>query len=82
MALDLVAYFTFLTWFLAVCFRMDLACNIALEATSLVTVEQDGRREIDIKRYAKVEKVSLISMIWQHLEMQIFCRNLGVLHLL
>ena len=37
---------------------MDLACNIALDATTMVSVEQDGRREIDIKRYAKVEKVS------------------------
>ena len=42
--------------------RMDLACNIALEATSMVTVEQDGRREIDIKRYAKVEKVIIVTM--------------------
>ena len=40
---------------------MDLACNIALEATSMVTVEQDGRREIDIKRYAKVEKVIIVA---------------------
>jgi len=37
--------------------RADLACDIALEATSTVSVEQNGRREIDIKRYAKVEKV-------------------------
>lgn len=35
----------------------DLACDIALEATSTVSVEQNGRREIDIKRYAKVEKI-------------------------
>ena len=40
---------------------MDLACNIALEATSMVTVEQDDRREIDIKRYAKVEKVIIVA---------------------
>ena len=38
-----------------------MACNIALEATSMVTVEQDGRREIDIKRYAKVEKVIIVT---------------------
>ena len=36
----------------------DLACQIAYEATSTVTLEESGRREIDIKRYAKVEKVS------------------------
>lgn len=42
---------------------MDLACQIALDATSTVLVEENGRKEIDIKRYAKVEKVrySLIS---------------------
>ncbi|KAK2156606.1 hypothetical protein LSH36_209g05053 [Paralvinella palmiformis] len=36
---------------------MDLACQIALEATSTVAIEENGRREIDIKRYAKVEKI-------------------------
>jgi T-complex protein 1 subunit gamma len=36
----------------------DLACNIALDATATVALEENGRREIDIKRYAKVEKVS------------------------
>lgn len=36
---------------------MDLACEIALEATHTVAVEENGRREIDIKRYAKVEKI-------------------------
>lgn len=35
----------------------DLACNIALDATSTVSLEENGRREIDIKRYAKVEKI-------------------------
>jgi T-complex protein 1 subunit gamma len=35
----------------------DLAVNIALEATATVAVEQNGRREIDIKNYAKVEKI-------------------------
>ena len=49
-------------WTVAILYsRMDLACNIALEATSMVTVEQDGRREIDIKRYAKVEKVIMVT---------------------
>lgn len=36
---------------------MDMACDIAIEATSTVAIEENGRREIDIKRYAKVEKV-------------------------
>lgn len=37
----------------------DMACNIALDAVSTVAMEEGGRREIDIKRYAKVEKVSI-----------------------
>ncbi|KAK7115700.1 T-complex protein 1 subunit gamma-like [Littorina saxatilis] len=36
---------------------MDLACKIALDATSTVYVDDNGRKEIDIKRYAKVEKI-------------------------
>ncbi|XP_005102245.1 T-complex protein 1 subunit gamma [Aplysia californica] len=36
---------------------MDLACQIALDATSTVVVEENGKKEIDIKRYAKVEKI-------------------------
>ncbi|CAL8096463.1 unnamed protein product [Calicophoron daubneyi] len=35
----------------------DLACQIALDAVKTVAIEVDGRQEIDIKRYAKVEKV-------------------------
>lgn len=35
----------------------DLACQIALDAVNTVVVDENGRREIDIKRYAKVEKV-------------------------
>ncbi|KAH3834273.1 T-complex protein 1 subunit gamma-like [Dreissena polymorpha] len=35
----------------------DLACKIALEATATVALEEGGRKEIDIKRYAKVEKI-------------------------
>lgn len=35
----------------------DLACKIALQAVSTVLLEENGRCEIDIKRYAKVEKV-------------------------
>jgi len=36
---------------------MDLACQIALEATATVYIEENGHKEIDIKRYAKVEKI-------------------------
>ena len=43
--------------------RADLACDIALEATSTVSIEQNGRREIDIKRYAKVEKVQCFILL-------------------
>nr|QBH73659.1 chaperonin [Franklinothrips vespiformis] len=35
----------------------DLACSIALDAVQTVSLEENGRREIDIKRYAKVEKI-------------------------
>jgi len=35
----------------------DLACDIAIDATKTVMMDQGGRREIDIKRYAKVEKI-------------------------
>lgn len=35
----------------------DLACQIALDAVYTVMMEENGRREIDIKRYAKVEKI-------------------------
>merc|ERR1712226_349781 len=35
----------------------DLACQIALDATSTVAIEENGKKEIDIKRYAKVEKI-------------------------
>ncbi|KOX76721.1 T-complex protein 1 subunit gamma [Melipona quadrifasciata] len=34
-----------------------LACQIALDAVYTVMLEENGRREIDIKRYAKVEKI-------------------------
>jgi len=38
--------------------RGDLACNIALDAVSTVAIDRgDNRKEIDIKNYAKVEKV-------------------------
>ena len=35
----------------------DLICDMALDAVVKVTVETGGIKEIDIKRYAKVEKV-------------------------
>lgn len=35
----------------------DLACNIALDAVQTVARDQGDRKEIDIKNYAKVEKV-------------------------
>ncbi|XP_053718384.1 T-complex protein 1 subunit gamma [Synchiropus splendidus] len=35
----------------------ELACSIALDAVMTVTQDRHGRREIDIKNYAKVEKV-------------------------
>lgn len=37
---------------------MDLACEMALRAVKIVSVESTGsQREIDIKRYARVEKI-------------------------
>lgn len=35
----------------------QLACNIALDAVRTVELDDNGRKEIDIKKYAKVEKV-------------------------
>ena len=35
----------------------DLMCNIALEAVQTVVVDLENRKEIDIKRYVKVERV-------------------------
>lgn len=35
----------------------DLAVNIALDAVETVTITDGGRTEVDIKRYAKVEKI-------------------------
>ncbi|XP_067878853.1 T-complex protein 1 subunit gamma [Heterodontus francisci] len=37
--------------------QIDLACNIALDAVKTVELEENGRKEIDIKKYAKVEKI-------------------------
>lgn len=36
----------------------SLACSIALDAVRTVQFEENGRKEIDIKKYARVEKVS------------------------
>ena len=38
-------------------YRSDLACDMALDAVQTVAVQSGDRKEIDIKRYAKVEKV-------------------------
>jgi len=35
----------------------DLACKIALDAVQTVAMEENGRKEIDIKRYARIEKI-------------------------
>jgi len=35
----------------------DLMCTLALLAVRTVVKEEDGKREVDIKRYARVEKV-------------------------
>lgn len=36
---------------------MDLMCNLALDAVKTVASETDGHKEVDIKRYARVEKI-------------------------
>jgi len=35
----------------------DLACDIAMDAVKTVSMDMAGKKEIDIKRYAKVEKI-------------------------
>lgn len=35
----------------------DMACQIALDAVTAVSLDENGRKEIDIKRYAKIEKI-------------------------
>jgi T-complex protein 1 subunit gamma len=35
----------------------DLMCRLALDAVRTVATEVGGRREVDIKRYARIEKV-------------------------
>jgi T-complex protein 1 subunit gamma len=34
-----------------------LACQISLDAVQTVMIDENGRREIDTKRYARFEKV-------------------------
>ena len=35
----------------------DLMCSLAYDAVKTVATDADGKKEIDIKRYARVEKV-------------------------
>ncbi len=35
----------------------DLFCGIAFDAVKTVHIEENGRKEIDIKRYVRIEKV-------------------------
>ena len=44
-------------------FRGDLACNIALDAVRTVARDHGGKVEIDIKNYAKVEKVGILDFL-------------------
>ena len=45
-------------WMILFCRWADLACEIAIRAVKTVTVDEgDGHREIDTKRYAKIEKI-------------------------
>lgn len=39
-----------------------MACNIALDAVRTVELEEHGRKEINIKLYAKVEKVKVLQL--------------------
>jgi len=38
----------------------DMMCKLALDSVRTVSTEINGKREVDIKRYAKVEKVIFI----------------------
>ena len=42
----------------------DLICNMALDAVQTVYLDEGGHVEIDIKRYAKVEKVWRRARTW------------------
>ncbi len=41
----------------------DLMCNLAYEAVKTVVMEKNGKKEIDIKRDARVEKVCEVLML-------------------
>lgn len=43
-----------------------MACKMALKATKTVVIEEKGKKEIDIKNYAKVEKVSYFLFLWAY----------------
>jgi len=38
----------------------DMMCKLALDSVRTVSTEINGKREVDIKRYAKVEKVYIL----------------------
>jgi hypothetical protein len=42
-----------------------LACQISLDAVQTVMIDENGRREIDIKRYARFEKVCCFFFIFE-----------------
>jgi T-complex protein 1 subunit gamma len=35
----------------------ELMCKLALDAVKIVATEENGKHEVDIKRYARIEKV-------------------------
>lgn len=41
----------------------DLMCQLALDAVGTVAMDVNGKREVDIKRYARVEKVLYTKII-------------------
>ena len=48
-----------------------LACSIALDAVRTVETHSNGRKEIDIKKYAKVEKVRVHTHTHTHTHKEI-----------
>lgn len=42
----------------------DTMCRFALQAVKYVCIENNGKKEIDLKRYAKVEKVYIIIILF------------------
>ncbi len=41
----------------------NLACSVAMKAVNTVSSEKGGRKEVDIKRYIRIEKVSKKGMM-------------------